>query len=193
MAIDPPTLLARLLLALAIGAAFGIDRSLQGEAAGMRTYALVAFGSALLTAVLSYGFSGFARQSSVQLDPGRVVSQIVVGIGFLGGGAIVVQGGIRRGVTTAAGIWLMAGIGIAAGLGMYAATFIAGALGLFVLVPLRFIEERYFRHAPAWCSSGCSRAPACLTMCCAWRKRRAWMCVPRASATTRASMLSSWS
>lgn len=146
MVIDTPTLLARLLLALVIGAAFGIDRSLQGEAAGMRTYALVAFGSALLTAVLSYGFSAFAHQAGVQLDPGRAVSQIVVGIGFLGGGAIVVQGGIRRGVTTAAGIWLMAGIGIAAGLGMYAAALIAGALGLFVLVPLRFVEERYFRH-----------------------------------------------
>lgn len=107
---------ARLLTAIALGGALGLERESKGRAAGLKTHILVSVGSALF--VLAPLQMGVAPG-----DVTRVMQGIVSGIGFLGAGAILKLDNEERiqGLTTAAGIWLTSAIGMAAGMGMYLA------------------------------------------------------------------------
>ena len=127
----------RLLLAGSIGGLLGAEREIRHKSAGFRTNILIAMGSCVFTIVgMSFG-SG---------DPSRVTAQIVTGIGFLGGGAILHSGNSVHGMTTAAMIWVNAALGAAAGLGYIHLSVIGGAMTLAVLLILgpleREIEER---------------------------------------------------
>jgi len=104
--------LLRILLAMALGFAIGVERKVRYKEAGIRTHAIVALGAAVMTLVGKYGFGDGG-------DGSRIAAQIVTGIGFLGAGIIMFRRDSLRGVTTAAGIWATAGVGIAAGAGMY--------------------------------------------------------------------------
>ena len=115
----------RLLLAAALGSAIGYQRERAGKPAGLRTYALIAIGAALFTIVSIYGFSAG--------DPSRVAAGVVVGIGFLGAGAIIRREERTAGLTTAATIWAVAGIGLAAGVGLYLVAVIVTAVVLIIL------------------------------------------------------------
>ncbi len=118
----------RLLLAAALGAVIGYQREKAGKAAGLRTIVLVCVGAALFTIASVLGFGPSA-------DTSRVAAGIVVGIGFLGAGAILHrEGGIVEGLTTAATIWAAAAIGLAAGAGMYLIAAVAAFLILIVLL-----------------------------------------------------------
>jgi putative Mg2+ transporter-C (MgtC) family protein len=118
----------RILLAAALGSIIGYQRERAGKQAGLRTLMLVCVGAALFTVASSQGFSTLA-------DPARVAAGIVIGVGFLGAGAILHrEGGIVEGLTTAATIWVVAGIGLAAGVGMYIISAVASALILLVLL-----------------------------------------------------------
>src|SRR5256712_5056909 len=126
----------RLLLAAGLGAAIGLEREYRQKPAGLRTNILIALGSALFT-ILS---------SIVGHDagtPDRISAQIVTGIGFLGGGAILRSGNTVHGMTTAATIWVNAAIGMAAGAGEYALAAGSTIITLIVLAVLPPIE-RYF-------------------------------------------------
>ena len=117
----------RLLLAAGLGAAIGYQREKAGKPAGLRTHILVCIGAALFTIASIYGFGMGA-------DPARIAAGIVVGIGFLGAGAIMRRGeGIVEGLTTAATIWAVAAIGLAAGAGLYLISGVAAAVTLVVL------------------------------------------------------------
>jgi putative Mg2+ transporter-C (MgtC) family protein len=105
-------LLLRLLLAAVLGGAIGAERELNDQPAGLRTHMLLTIGACLFTLISAYGFG---RGS----DPSRIAAQIVTGIGFLGGGAIVRHGLTVKGVTTAASIWATASVGVAIGAGSY--------------------------------------------------------------------------
>ena len=111
--------IARLLLAGVLGAVIGLDREYRAKEAGFRTHFLVSLGSAVFMLVSQYGFEGVLGQDATRLDPSRIASQIVSGIGFLGAGTIIFQKQFIRGLTTAAGMWATAGIGMAIGGGMY--------------------------------------------------------------------------
>jgi putative Mg2+ transporter-C (MgtC) family protein len=102
----------RLVAALALGGVIGWERELQRMPAGFRTHALVALGAAIFTVVSAHGLTG------PQSDPTRIAAQIVSGVGFLGGGAILHHGGTVRGLTTAASLWAVAAVGMAAGAGL---------------------------------------------------------------------------
>jgi putative Mg2+ transporter-C (MgtC) family protein len=128
--------LLRLALAAVLGAAVGLERELRDREAGLRTHLLVALGSALFTIAGAYGFH------TLRTDPTRVAAQIVTGIGFLGAGAIIRQGFIVRGLTTAATLWVVAAIGLAVGAGYYSGAVIATAVVLFSLYPLRIVAYR---------------------------------------------------
>jgi putative Mg2+ transporter-C (MgtC) family protein len=102
----------RLLLATILGAVIGFQREMSGKEAGLRTNILICLGSALLTVLSIYAFSGS--------DPARIAASIATGIGFIGAGVILHRsGGEVIGLTTAATIWAVAAVGMAAGAGMY--------------------------------------------------------------------------
>ena len=75
-------------------------------------------------------------------DPGRVAAQVITGVGFLGAGAIIQTKGSIRGLTTAAGIWMVAALGLAVGVGLYVIAIISTILILFTLVSLEQYERR---------------------------------------------------
>ncbi len=133
---------ARLAVAAALTGLIGLERELRERAAGLRTHMLVGVGAALFTIVSAYAWTDFvfSRQGGTILDPTRVAAQIVTGIGFLGAGAIIRQGVSVRGLTTAAGLWVVAAIGMAAGAGYYSAALVATGLVLVGLGPIRWLE-----------------------------------------------------
>ena len=132
----------RLGVAAALTGAIGLERELRERAAGLRTHMLVGVGAALFTIVSAYGWSDFVfnRDQGTILDPTRIAAQIVTGIGFLGAGAIIRQGLSVRGLTTAAGLWVVAAIGMAAGAGYYTAALIGTGIVLVGLGPIRWLE-----------------------------------------------------
>ncbi len=110
----------RLLIAMALGAMMGFERELVGKEAGIRTAMLVAGGSAIFTMV-SIIMPYMAQLPIEELKntlPDRVLSNIVVGIGFLGAGIIIKTNEHVRGLTTAALIWSVSSIGVLVGLGL---------------------------------------------------------------------------
>lgn len=137
-----PVILLRLVLAIVLGSVVGIEREIHEHSAGMRTVALVTLGCTLFTIVSAYGFLDLLGTLHLTLDPTRIASYIVAGIGFLGAGTIFMsrEGERIKGLTTAATIWVMAAIGIACGTGMLAEAAVTTALVLVVLIVLRFVE-----------------------------------------------------
>ncbi len=129
----------RLFLAVLLGGAIGYQREISEKPAGLRTHALVSLGSALLMIVSIdiQPFLGLART-----DVTRIAASVVTGIGFLGGGAIIRQGSIVRGLTTAASIWVVSGVGLAVGGGLYLASLISTLFILLTLTTLKYIEIR---------------------------------------------------
>ena len=145
LTVSTTEMILRLVIAMLLGVIVGAQRSHIGKTAGMRTYALVAVGSALFT-IISVTFS-FRYATLFPFDPLRVASQILVGIGFLGAGVIFVQRHVVTGLTTAAGLWVVAGIGMASGLGMYALSVAVTAITLFIFVVLWYIESRFVKSS----------------------------------------------
>jgi putative Mg2+ transporter-C (MgtC) family protein len=138
-----PIILLRLALALVLGAAIGFERELKEHEAGMRTLGLVSLGSALFTIVSAYGFLDLLSIPHLVLDPTRIASYIVAGIGFLGAGTIFLsrQNEKVKGLTTAATIWVIAAIGLACGAGLLLEALATTVLMLFVLVLLPIVER----------------------------------------------------
>lgn len=130
----------KILLAAILGAIIGIERTHRRKAAGIRTFMLVALGSALFSLLSVSGFS--AAGAGVNFDPSRVASQIIVGVGFLGAGIIFVKNNKIEGLTTAAGVWVSAAIGMAVGLGFYLLAVYATFLVVLVLWLLRILEPK---------------------------------------------------
>ena len=129
----------RLLLAGIMGAVIGLDREYRAKEAGYRTHFLVSLGSALIMIVSQHGFGEILDTPNVNLDPSRIASQVVTGIGFIGAGTIILHKHIVRGLTTAAGIWATSGIGLAIGAGMYTLGISATILTLIGLEVLSFL------------------------------------------------------
>ena len=132
----------RLLLAAGLGAAVGVEREYRQKPAGLRTNILIAVGSALFTILSLEMTKGVG-------DTSRVAGQIVTGIGFLGGGAIMRYRDTVHGMTTAATIWVNAALGIAAGDGQFGLATFTAALTLVVLVVLPPVEA-YFERRAGW-------------------------------------------
>lgn len=137
-------MVVRLLVAMALGAVCGWERELINRPAGLRTHMMVALGAAVFVIIafamkeeLTTGGPG-----GVPFDPSRVVAGIITGIGFLGAGTIIQSGGRVRGLTTAAGLWVVAGIGAAAGMGLFTLAGITAGCVLFVLLVMRPIQQR---------------------------------------------------
>jgi putative Mg2+ transporter-C (MgtC) family protein len=127
------------MLSLLLGALVGYERKKRGQSAGVRTFSLIAMGAALSMILSVYVPQQF---SYLRGDATRIAAQVVSGIGFLGAGAIIQMKGSVRGLTTAAGIWMVAAIGMAVGAGMYVIAVIATLFIYFILVQLERIEHK---------------------------------------------------
>lgn len=134
----------RLCLALFIGAIIGWERQLKHKPAGLRTYMLVSFGSALFVLI---PLQLTAAQDSLN-EISRVIQGITAGVGFLGAGQILREsqhqlGSVEvRGLTSAAAIWVAAALGIAAGCGLWQMGLIGAVLSWVVLKVFKELEKR---------------------------------------------------
>lgn len=122
----------RLLLSMVLGMIVGAERKRKGQTAGIRTFALISMGACLAMLLSIYVPQVYLGLKNG--DPGRIAAQVITGIGFLGGGAMIHMKGAVRGLTTAAGIWMTAIIGMATGIGMYFCSIVATILVLLTLV-----------------------------------------------------------
>ena len=134
-------IIIKLVLAALLGGFIGLERESLSRPAGLRTYTLVCVGCALAMVVSLDMY--YQYYQTVNADPGRIAAQVVSGIGFLGAGTIMREGATVRGLTTAAGLWVVACIGLAVGAGLYLPAIVTTAVILFVLIYfVRF--EQYF-------------------------------------------------
>src|SRR5918997_6937299 len=123
--------LASLCVAYALALPIGWDRERNERSAGLRTFPLGALASC-----------GFVQATELHMQgspeaQARIIEGLITGIGFIGGGAIVKQGGAVQGTATAAGLWAPGAIGAAGGLGSYD---VAIVIPLFPIFPFRFLS-----------------------------------------------------
>lgn len=130
-------LIVQIAVAAALGAALGLERELSAQPAGLRTHMLVCTGAALFT------LSGVGIDGS---DPTRIAAQVVTGIGFLGGGAILREGTTVKGLTTAASLWVVAAIGLSVGLRLWFVAVGTTVIALAVLWAMKFLEREALPH-----------------------------------------------
>ena len=153
----------RLVLALALGGALGMERSYHGRPAGFRTHALVglASGSLMLVSAFEGVWFHLPEAARATIDPTRMAQGIMTGIGFLGAGVIMRHGPTVRGLTTAASIWITAAIGILVGIGFYVAAALTAGFALAALSGFRWNERnvRSESYADFAVTFGAGRAP----------------------------------
>lgn len=130
----------KLLLSMLLGSVVGMERKRKGQTAGLRTFALISMGATLAMLISIYVPQEYLGLKNG--DPGRIAAQVVSGIGFLGAGAIIQGKGSVRGLTTAAGIWMVATIGLAVGVGMYWVSIIATGLIIVILTGLEHLDRK---------------------------------------------------
>lgn len=134
----------RLLVAVVLGGILGLERTIVGRNAGLKTYSLVSLGSALFVLIslemvpLFASFSGF--------NPVMMASQIIVGVGFLGAGMVIFQQSKVQGLTTAAGLWVSAGLGMAAGFGLYVEALLGALFALLIFTVFWKLEEKVLKN-----------------------------------------------
>ncbi|BFH65259.1 MULTISPECIES: MgtC/SapB family protein [Paenibacillus] len=145
--IDNTHILLRLLLSVLLGGLVGLERERSNHAAGLRTHILVCMGSTLIIMLSIYGFSAFVHEVNIRIDPARLASAVITGVGFLGAGTILFTGKSITGLTTAASIWVIAAVGLAIGAGFYFASIMATLLILLTLVVFNKLEQRYIRSS----------------------------------------------
>ena len=138
--VTAPSAVFKLFISLSLGGIVGMERKRKGQVAGIRTFALISMGATLAMLVSIYIPQAYLGMKNG--DPGRIAAQVVTGVGFLGAGAIIQTRGSIRGLTTAAGIWMVAAIGMSIGVGMYLVSVVATFFILFILVSMEHYEHR---------------------------------------------------
>jgi putative Mg2+ transporter-C (MgtC) family protein len=134
--------LVELFVAFGLTALIGLERTIQGKVAGLRTQTIVGTSSALILLISKYGFSDVLATQTVVLDPSRVAAQVVSGIGFLGAGIIITRRGAIHGLTTAAAVWESAAIGLAAGAGLLLLAAVVVALHFVSALAFNVVERQ---------------------------------------------------
>jgi len=142
-AVSPIVSAARLIAALVLGAAIGLEREIKGKPAGLRTHVLVSAGAALFVLVgLELGDLTFGDNGAHSIDPLRLIQAVTAGVAFLAAGLIFTSGGKVSNITTGAALWLSGAIGLACGAGEVPLAAMATALVLIVLSVLGWLETR---------------------------------------------------
>jgi len=133
----------QLLLATFLGALIGLEREIKKREAGLQTYSLVSLGSCIFTLVTIYFTQSFG---GLEIDLARVIQAIAVGMGFIGAGTIFKGATGVEGLTTAAGLWVMAAIGVAVGAKFYDLSIFSTLLAILILAGFGKLEEKFFRE-----------------------------------------------
>jgi putative Mg2+ transporter-C (MgtC) family protein len=141
-------IIIRIVSALLLGFAIGLEREMTNKYAGLRTNILVCLGACIFTIISIYGFPTFADGDNVIVsqatgvrDTARIAAQVVTGIGFIGGGTVLRHGATVFGLTTAATLWIAASIGMACGAGMYSVAIFGTIVSIITLVIVRVFEK----------------------------------------------------
>ena len=132
-------LIVRLAVAAILGSALGLERSLAGKHAGMRTYAMVSLGSCLFVVIGELSSIQFSMFSG--LNPIQIAASVVIGIGFIGAGLSALHGEHPE-LTTASGIWVAAGVGMATGFGFISMAISSVIIGLIVFLVFARLERK---------------------------------------------------
>lgn len=130
-------MLLRLCVSLAIGFVIGAEREYRNKSAGLRTIILICLGSTLFTMI--------SFETSHPSEVGRIASNIVTGIGFLGAGAIMRDGLSVSGLTTASAIWVAAALGMAVGVGEFRLSIFATLFVMTVLIVFNYLQRIFDR------------------------------------------------
>jgi len=130
----------KIILTVILSSLIGIEREIRQKVAGLRTHILVAVGSALIVLTSYHVFDIYKEETIV--DPSRMITGIVTGIGFLCAGTIIRAGTHVSGLTSAATLWIVSGIGIAVGAGAYAAAGVVSVVVFLVLIFVRALEKQ---------------------------------------------------
>lgn len=137
------SIFVRMVLAMILCGAMGIERGIKNRPAGFMTYLLVGCSSTLIMITNQY-----IADKYVGIDPTRMAAQVVSGIGFLGAGTIITTSRREiRGLTTAAGLWAAAAVGLAVGIGFYSVAVIGTVLIMLSLIWLKKIDIYVKTHA----------------------------------------------
>lgn len=129
--------MVRLILAVILGGAIGLERELNNRPAGLRTNMFICFGSCLFTLL------SFKLADQFPGDHTRIAAQIIPGIGFIGAGSILHERGSVTGLTTAATMFVVASIGMACGGGVYITAIFATVILLLALTLLAKMENKF--------------------------------------------------
>lgn len=132
--------LPKILISTICGGIIGWERQSKNKVAGIRTIVLICVGSCIFT-IASFLSAKYFNIS----DPTRILSTIVTGIGFLGGGVIMKNDDRIIGLTTAAFIWVISGIGILCGMGTFLMPVIL-TIGLLLLTLILEKIEKNIKH-----------------------------------------------
>ncbi len=146
------SIFGKLTAAVFLGSLIGIERTLAHRLAGFRTFALVSLGSCAFTLVAQLMYESLGGQEWGMVDPLRMASQVIVGVGFLAGGIIFTTKEHVHGLTTGAGLWVAAAVGMAVGFGYYALAVFVAVLtllifGLFWQIEQKIIAREHEQHS----------------------------------------------
>ena len=128
-------IIPKIIISTICGLIIGYDREIKQKVAGIRTNILICVGCTILTSL-----SFYLSKDNPNIDPTRIVGQIITGIGFLGAGVIMKHDDKIIGVTTAAFIWIVSAIGILIG---STGSFILPILLTFGLLLISRIFEKF--------------------------------------------------
>ncbi len=129
----------RIGLSVVVGGAVGMQREYKkGASAGLRTHILVSLGACIAMLTNAFFLDKYGKDAT---DITRMAAGVISGIGFLGAGSIIKDGVRVRGLTTAAGLWVVACLGITAGAGFYLAAGVGTALVVIVIWSLKGFER----------------------------------------------------
>jgi putative Mg2+ transporter-C (MgtC) family protein len=131
-----PLKIEGIITAIICGSIIGLERQLSGKPTGIRTCSLICLGTYVFVTV-----SQLLQGNNI--DPGRIVGQVITGIGFIGAGVILTRQGVVVGITSAAVIWVLAGVGILIGFGEYAASILLSIVSVAILLGMNFLEKTF--------------------------------------------------
>jgi putative Mg2+ transporter-C (MgtC) family protein len=131
----------RLIGAVALCGAIGLEREMQKSTAGLRTNMLIGLAAAVFALITTYlTFMPVSEPLHVRMDPIRLVEAVTAGVAFLAAGVVIFSRGRVHGLTTGASMWLSGAVGLAAGLGYWSIAVPAAVAGLVVLYILYRVE-----------------------------------------------------